>query len=224
VDMIAALQRKGDSARAALCFWGQPGTGKTELAHHIAAVLGRELVVKTASDLLSMWLGEAEKNVAAMFTDGAERHSEVVLLLDEADSLLRDRAKATARHEGSITNEFLKQMEHFPGIFICTTNLFADLDPAVLRRFQFRLEFLSLTGQQARELYTHSFEHALSDDGVLTLAKAHELVPADFANVKRQMQFMDSAYVEASVIAQLAAEAKTRKGESAGEKRGMGFV
>jgi ATPase family associated with various cellular activities (AAA) len=224
VDMIAALQRKGDTARAALCFWGQPGTGKTELAHHIAAVLGRELVVKTASDLLSMWLGEAEKNVAAMFNDAAERHSEVVLLLDEADSLLRDRAKASARHEGSITNEFLKQMEHYPGIFICTTNLFADLDPAVLRRFQFRLEFLALTGQQARELYVHSFEQALSDEGILTLAKAPDLVPADFANVKRQMQFMDAATVEAAVIAQLAAEAKTRKGESAGERRGMGFV
>ncbi len=224
VDMLAALQRKGDTARAALCFWGQPGTGKTELAHHIAAVLGRELVVKTASDLLSMWLGEAEKNVAAMFNDAADRHSEVVLLLDEADSLLRDRAKASARYEGSITNEFLKQMEHYPGIFICTTNLFADLDPAVLRRFQFRLEFLALTAQQARELYVHSFEQSLSDEGILALAKAPDLVPADFANVKRQMQFMDSTYLEATVITQLAAEAKTRKGESAGERRGMGFV
>jgi transitional endoplasmic reticulum ATPase len=142
------LPALGRTQRAALCFYGVPGTGKTEFGHHIAKCLGRELMVRSGSDLLSPWVGQTEQLIAQMFEEAADRADEVVLLLDEADTLLGDRSHARASWEISHTNEFLAQMESFPGLFICTTNLVDRLDAAVLRRFQFRLEFEALRADQ----------------------------------------------------------------------------
>ena len=63
--LAEALQRNGHGR---LCFYGPPGTGKTEFAHVLADALGRELVVKTTSDLVSKYVGETERNLAALFT------------------------------------------------------------------------------------------------------------------------------------------------------------
>ncbi|WP_305214838.1 ATP-binding protein, partial [Klebsiella pneumoniae] len=64
-----------------------------------------------------------------------------VLLLDEADSFLRSRKHAERNYEVSEVNEMLAGMERFHGLFICTTNLFDDLDEAALRRFAFKIRF-----------------------------------------------------------------------------------
>lgn len=79
------------------------------MARHIAETVGLPLNIKRASQLLDMYVGESEKNIAKMFAD-AERQG-AILLLDEADSLLGDRSQA--RHQWEITqvNEMLTQME-----------------------------------------------------------------------------------------------------------------
>ena len=51
--------------------------------------------MRSASELLSKWLGETEQQIASMF---AEAEAEGALLfLDEADSFLRDRGLARGR-------------------------------------------------------------------------------------------------------------------------------
>src|SRR3546814_5324553 len=84
---------------AARFFCGQSGAGKTGLAHHIARELDRELIVHTASDLLSKWVGDTEQRIAEMFYRAAERADEVVLLLDEADTFLKERSSASTSRE-----------------------------------------------------------------------------------------------------------------------------
>jgi transitional endoplasmic reticulum ATPase len=109
-----------------LCIHGAPGTGKSLFARHLAGRLGLEVMKQRASDLLSKWVGESEKRIAAAFATA--RAQGAVLLIDEADSLLADRWKAVRSWEVTQVNEMLTWMEDHPLPFICTTNLMDRLD------------------------------------------------------------------------------------------------
>ena len=78
---------------------------------------------------------------------------EAVLLLDEADSFLRSRRLAERNYEVSEVNEMLQGMERFGGVFICTTNLFDELDEAALRRFTFKIRFKPLEVTQRLAMF-----------------------------------------------------------------------
>lgn len=219
--LLTGLRANG---RAALCFHGVPGTGKTELAHHIARQMDRELIVQSASDLLSKWVGETEQRIARMFQRAADRSDRVVLLLDEADTFLKDRAHANASWELSQTNEFLARMEAFPGIFICTTNLLDKLDPAILRRFQFRVEFLGLQPAQAQTLFTSAFGRPPTASETAALRRLDgQLAPADFSNVARQLSFLGQPDDAMPVTERLAQEVRCRL-KGAMPSRPVGFV
>ena len=84
--------------------------------------------------------------MARMFAEA--QTEEAVLLLDEADSFLRSRRMAERNYEVTEVNEMLQGMERYAGIFICTTNLFEELDEAALRRFTFKIRFRPLTPLQ----------------------------------------------------------------------------
>ena len=146
--IVEALRRRGHGC---LCFYGPPGTGKTALAEHVARELQRPLLIRQASDLVSKYLGETEHNMARMFEDAEQEQA--VLLLDEADSFLRSRQRAERTYEVSEVNEMLQGMERFGGVFICTTNLFDDLDEAALRRFTFKIRFLPLQPVQRERMF-----------------------------------------------------------------------
>jgi len=134
-----------------LLFHGAPGTGKTELAKHLARDLDRPLLVKRASDLLGSYIGQTEKALAAAFAQAEA--DEAILLIDEADTLLFPRDMAQRSWEVSFTNEFLTQMESFRGMMVCTTNRIGNLDDASLRRFGRKVEFGFLDATGAVTLY-----------------------------------------------------------------------
>jgi SpoVK/Ycf46/Vps4 family AAA+-type ATPase len=104
-------------------------------------------MIRQASDLASKFVGETEQNMARMFEEATTEQA--VLLLDEADSFLRSRRRAERNYEVTEVNEMLQGMERFAGIFICTTNLFDDLDEAALRRFTFKIRFHPLRPNSA---------------------------------------------------------------------------
>jgi SpoVK/Ycf46/Vps4 family AAA+-type ATPase len=213
------LQHMEADPAISLCLYGLPGTGKTEFARYLAQQLGRELVVRSASDLLSKWVGDTEQKIAAMFEECADYPHETVLLLDEADTFLRNRLTARSTWEVSHTNEFLARMALFPGTFICTTNLFEELDCAVLRRFQFRVQFDAMKPEQVNALFEATFEMKVPVD----FSKLTGLVPADFSNVKRQLKFLDGEYDVKALLDLLQVESITRKGQSL-TKASIGFL
>lgn len=177
----AGLLRSG---RGRFCLYGPPGTGKSAFGRHLAQVLDRPLLVRRASDLLSKYVGEAEKNMARMFEEAQESRS--VLLLDEADSFLRDRGGATRSWEVSHVNEMLTQMESFEGVFMASTNLMGDLDPASLRRFDLKIKFDFLAPAQGWQLFCDAIESlGLPLDSSLRteLERMSRLTPGDFATV-----------------------------------------
>ena len=100
---------------------------------------------------MSPYVGETKRNIARLFNTLDAEHS--ILLLDEVDSLLRDRTQAQRSWELTQVNELLQQMERFNGIFIAATNLMTQLDTAALRRFDFKLEFRPLSEAQRLSLF-----------------------------------------------------------------------
>lgn len=159
---------------------GPPGTGKTALAHHLARALDRPLVTKRASDLLSRWVGGTEAAIAEAFAEARER--ECVLLFDEVDSLLFDRATAQHSWEAGQVNEMLTWLDRHPMPVIAATNHVHRLDPAALRRFVFKLDLRPLGPERAAQ----AFERFFGMPAPAQLAGFDGLTPGDFAVVARQ--------------------------------------
>ncbi|MEO8058683.1 MAG: AAA family ATPase [Burkholderiales bacterium] len=219
--IVEALRRK---TYGTLCFYGPPGTGKTALAEHIAHELQRPLMIRQASDIMSKFVGETEQNMAKMF-DEAQAES-AVLLLDEADSFLRSRRLAERNYEISEVNEMLQGMERFAGVFICTTNLFQELDEAALRRFTFKIQFKPLTAGQRERMFVA--EALGGDSSRLTaeqtgrLAQLGALAPGDFASVKRQCDVLGESFEPDEFLSQLEAEHRVKP--EVRQQRGIGFL
>lgn len=174
-------------------FTGAPGTGKTQLGRHIAEIMGRPLLTKRMSDIMSCYVGESEKNVAAAFEEASEKKA--VLMIDEADSLFTSRQGAHTSWEVSLTNEVLSQMEDFEGVFICTTNLLNNFDSAAMRRFDWKVAFLPSTPEARVKLYSAYFNNNqdISDNlkNVLIDSRLNGICPGDFKAVWRKLRFID---------------------------------
>jgi SpoVK/Ycf46/Vps4 family AAA+-type ATPase len=219
--IIEALRRK---SYGTLCFYGPPGTGKTALAEHIAHELQRPLMIRQASDIMSKYVGETEQNMAKMFEEAQTESA--VLLLDEADSFLRSRRMAERNYEVSEVNEMLQGMERFSGVFICTTNLFQDLDEAALRRFTFKIQFKPLTQLQRERMFIaealEGDSSRLTSEHVKRLSQLDSLAPGDFASVKRQIDVLGEAFEPDEFLSQLEAEHRVKP--EVRQQRGMGFL
>ena len=219
--IVEALKARGHGA---LCFYGAPGTGKTALGEYIAEQMGKPLIVRQASDLVSKFVGETEQNMAAMFKEASEEKA--VLLLDEADSFLLDRRGAQRSYEVTEVNEMLQQMERHDGVFICTTNLLDRIDQAALRRFTFKIRFKPLTAEQREHMFvTEALDgqaDALTDDARRRLARLEQLCPGDFAAVKRQVDILASRLTPEEFLEQLESEHRIKP--EVREQRSMGFL
>ena len=210
--IIKSLKKRQSGS---ICMYGPPGTGKTQLAEYIAVQLDKPLLIKPASEILNMYIGETEKNIAAMFKEATETDS--VLFLDEADSMLRDRSYAQRSWEITQVNELLQRIERWKGIFICATNLFSAIDPAALRRFTFKLEFRPLSIEQRLLMLSNEakFElDALTEaerENLLTeLTLIQYLTPGDFATVKRQATLLDEELSVEEWLARLRVESHAK--------------
>jgi transitional endoplasmic reticulum ATPase len=135
---------------ARLCLFGLPGTGKSAYSRWLAEQLDKPLHVKRGADLLSMWVGGTEKNIARIFKEAEE--DKAVLLIDEVDSFLQDRSNSRHSWEVTAVNEMLTRIETYNGVFIASTNRMDGLDPASLRRFDLKVKFDALKPQQAWKL------------------------------------------------------------------------
>lgn len=204
-----------------LCLYGPPGTGKTAYGRWLAEQMGVPLLIKRASDLISAWVGQSERNIAKAFAE-AERDG-ALLLIDEVDSFLQDRRSAMHGWEVSLVNEMLTQMEAFSGVFIASTNLMSGLDQAALRRFDLKVKFDFLdTNKSCALFYRYCQQLGLvPPDAQLIgrLGKLDKLTPGDFAAIGRQHRFrrINSA---AALLASLESEHQLKEGS----KASIGFV
>ncbi len=197
------------------------GTGKTAFGHHIAKLLDKPLLVKRSSDIVSPYLGMTERNMAKMFSEAQSSNS--ILLLDEADSFLRERSGARHGWEVTAVNEMLTQMETFNGIFIASTNLMDQLDAASLRRFDLKIEFGYLKSEQSFSLLedmSKKLSITLQGDELIELRQINNLTPGDFYNVARQSK-LTRINDSSELLKRLSFECKSKVGGSVSR---MGFI
>ena len=189
-DLTELMQGIKASKNARICLYGVPGTGKSAYAKFIAKSLKKPIIIKKGSDLLSMFVGGTEQNIALAFKEAKDKKA--VLVFDEVDSFLQDRSMAARSWEVTQVNEMLVQMESFDGIFIATTNLIDNLDKACLRRFDLKLEFGYLLPEQARNLFKKEcalLKVKFDENASKKVSNLGLLAPGDFASVRRQAKF-----------------------------------
>ncbi len=148
-----------------------------------------------------------------------------VLLLDEADSFLQERQKASHSWEVTQGNELLTQMEDFEGLFVCSTNLMDSLDKASLRRFDYKIKFGHLKPGQAWALFNEVISShgrgRLDDRCHQKLARYSNLTPGDFATVVRRNRLAASPLTPQRLLEGLAREARFK---DRNRSKGIGFT
>ena len=208
MDLTSLVQGLTNSEKKkgfSLCLYGPSGTGKSAFARYLAAELEMEVLFCNASDILSAYVGQSEQNIARVFKQSIRE--EKILILDEADSLLRDRQQAHRSWEVTQVNELLTWMENHPLPFVCTTNLMNTLDQASLRRFTFKSELRYLNKEQQRQAFKYFFDV----NPPLMLEDLSNLTPGDFAVVKKKAGILNQLNDPEMIVNYLADEVVARQ-------------
>ena len=191
-DIHTRLLEQGFRCGFTCLFYGAPGTGKTETALQLARRTGRDIMQVNMSELKSMWVGESEKNVKALFDTYRQRvkTSAIVpiLLFNEADAIIGKRKegaeRAVDKMENSIQNIILQEMENLDGILIATTNLAQNMDSAFERRFLYKIRFDKPT-MEARIAIWRELLPALDKADAKKLAERYDFCGGQIENIAR---------------------------------------
>lgn len=198
LEMIVGAARKflsenpalsPDRPRFNLLLAGPPGTGKSEFVKFLARELGRKIHVCMGSDLLDMYVGGTEQNIKAAFARAEAEKA--ILFLDEIDGMVQSRERAHNSWEVSQVNELLHQMENFNGIMIGATNFVKNLDPAIMRRFTFKLDFNFLDNEGKKIFFERMFKTQLTPAELSRLEAIANLTPGDFRTVRQALYYLE---------------------------------
>ena len=202
-DLVALADCLADAQSRAfsLCLQGPPGTGKTASLRFLADRLELDLVEVRATELLGMWQGETERNIAEAFALAAEQGT--FLVIDQAQALFAER-HASFGWEASAASEVLAWLENHPLPFACTARDEMRLDQVALRHFVFRCAFGFLGPARAARAFRLWFGRPLRSD----LRLPTSLTPGDFRVVRRRATLLGDLDSDETLVAMLRDECR----------------
>ncbi len=142
VDIVQHPERYralGIDFPSAVILHGPPGCGKTYAVQRLIDFLGWPSYEINASSVASPYIHETSKKVAQVFEE-AMSHIPSVLVIDEMESFLADRADGAGHHRVEEVAEFLRRIPEAVQnhvLIIAMTNRLDMIDPAILRRGRF---------------------------------------------------------------------------------------
>lgn len=194
-----------------ILLYGPPGCGKTMMARAIANECNAEFMSVGISDVLNMWMGESERNLAALF-DKARSRTPCVLFFDELDALAFSRAKATSNNTRTVVNEFLSQLDGVgrenQGILVlAATNMPWDVDDAMKR-----------PGRFSRQIFVPPPDQPARAEMLRSKLTGVPCEPMDLAALAAQLEHYSGADIDGLI--ELAKESAVSDG-LAGTERGL---
>ena len=170
-------------------FFGPAGTGKTLTATLLGKLTGKDVFRVALSMVVSKYIGDTEKNLAALF-DKAE-HKDWILFFDEADALFGKRSQvrdARDRYANQEVSFLLQRIEIFDGLAILASNLTNNVDAAFSRRFEHMIHFPMPKASERLALWRKSLPDAVELEPGLdlpALAAQFELSGGTIMNIVR---------------------------------------
>jgi len=132
-----AFKEMGITPPKGVLLYGPPGTGKTLLAKAVATESEANFISIKGPELLSMWVGEAERGVRKIFRK-ARQVAPCIIFFDELDAIAPKRGM---EHGNGVTermvNQLLTELDGVEAlndvVFIAATNRPDLIDSALLR-------------------------------------------------------------------------------------------
>jgi transitional endoplasmic reticulum ATPase len=200
----------GKKAGGGILLYGPPGCGKTYLARATAGEVGAGFLPVGISDVLDMWIGASEKNLAALFAQ-ARSHRPCVLFFDEVDALGANRTDMVRSGGRHIINQFLSELDGVASsnegvLVLAATNAPWHLDPAFRRPGRFdRILFVPPPDTTARAAILR------------LLLKGKPVAEMDFDALAKKTEGHSGADLKA--VVDIAVEAKLREAMRSGAVR-----
>ncbi len=189
---------------------GASGTGKTLAARLLASVLRMDLYRVDLSAVVNKYIGETEKNLHRVLSYAEAL--DVVLLLDEGDSLLGGRTEvrsANDRYANMETNYLLQRLESYDGILLVTTNAQDQIDRAFRRRMDVVVPFAPPGPEERYGIWSLHLplDHRVDHDWLRDLTRRFPLTGGQIRNAAEhatllaldEQRTVDAAHVEAAL-------------------------
>lgn len=170
--------------------YGPPGTGKTMAANVLANELKLDIYRIDLSQIGSKYIGETEKNLAAIFDTG--KHANAILFFDEADALFTKRTEVGSSNDKYANAEvayLLQKIEEYDGISFLATNNLNNFDMAFRRRITFIVPMNLPDAQIRQRLWENVFPKELPKEAI------------DFTNIAQVGEMSGSSIKAAAVQA-----------------------
>lgn len=204
---VQLLSEKGLGTRLSMLLSGPPGTGKSLLAGHLAAQLNKPLYVVRLDSVVSSYLGDTAKNLRNVFDFIPSRNA--VLFLDEMDAVAKIRDDKNELGElKRVVNTLIQGLDSLDdqSVIIGATNHAQLLDPAIWRRFPYKIELGFPSEDVLCDLWRH---YLFNDDSDSSLSRILAKTAAgltgaeveDLALAARRHALLDKREIDVAAVA-----------------------
>jgi len=171
-------------------FYGPPGVGKTLAVSLLGKHINRPVFRVDLSMVVSKYIGETEKNLAALFNKAESK--DWILFFDEADAIFGKRTQVKDAHDKYANQEvsyLLQRVEGFNGLVILASNFKSNVDIAFARRFQSFVEFDMPIVEQRAELWNKLLPKNLQLESFIDLENIAHKYSINGANILNAVQY-----------------------------------